>query len=211
MRYEDLDDIWKSIFELEWESLCNKSKAIASVITDENGNLISTGRNKIGEYTIPNPRVCHAETEAVRNLDISIYPNIKQYTLYAALEPCPMCLGTIVMGGIRRIVIGAHDDHGGAIELLDKSRYLSSKNIEIIWMPNIYGDIQRGLQTIRELLYNEDKAKLERMLMDFSVYNSSGVNAAKILVDNGLFVDLQKCRLENIINQMIKLIEESLN
>ena len=127
MRYEDLDDIWKSIFELEWESLCNKSKAIASVITDENGNLISTGRNKIGEYTIPNPRVCHAETEAVRNLDISIYPNIKQYTLYAALEPCPMCLGTIVMGGIRRIVIGAHDDHGGAIELLDKSRYLSSK------------------------------------------------------------------------------------
>ncbi len=208
MRYEDLDDIWKSIFELEWESLCNKSKAIASVITDENGNLISTGRNKIGEYTIPNPRVCHAETEAVRNLDISIYPNIKQYTLYAALEPCPMCLGTIVMGGIRRIVIGAHDDHGGAIELLDKSRYLSSKNIEIIWMPNIYGDIQRGLQTIRELLYNEDKAKLERMLMDFSVYNSSGVNAAKILVDNGLFVDLQKCRLENIINQMIKLVEE---
>ncbi|WP_051545552.1 nucleoside deaminase [Butyrivibrio sp. MC2021] len=208
MRYEDLDDIWKSIFELEWESLCNKSKAIASVITDENGNLISTGRNKIGEYTIPNPRVCHAETEAVRNLDISIYPNIKQYTLYAALEPCPMCLGTIVMGGIRRIVIGAHDDHGGAIELLDKSRYLSSKNIEIIWMPNIYGDIQRGLQTIRELLYNEDKAKSERMLMDFSVYNSSGVNAAKILVDNGLFVDLQKCRLENIINQMIKLIEE---
>lgn len=208
MRYEDLDDIWKSIFELEWESLCNKSKAIASVITDENGNLISTGRNKICEYTIPNPRVCHAETEAVRNLDISIYPNIKQYTLYAALEPCPMCLGTIVMGGIRRIVIGAHDDHGGAIELLDKSRYLSSKNIEIIWMPNIYGDIQRGLQTIRELLYNEDKAKLERMLMDFSVYNSSGVNAAKILVDNGLFVDLQKCRLENIINQMIKLIEE---
>ena len=208
MRYEDLDDIWKSIFELEWESLCNKSKAIASVITDENGNLISTGRNKIGEYTIPNPRVCHAETEAVRNLDISIYPNIKQYTLYAALEPCPMCLGTIVMGGIRRIVIGAHDDHGGAIELLDKSRYLSSKNIEIIWMPNIYGDIQRGLQTIRELLYNEDKAKLERMLMDFSVYNTSGVNAAKILVDNGLFVDLQKCRLENIINQMIKLVEE---
>ena len=76
MRYEDFDDIWKSIFELEWESLCNKSKAIASVITDENGNIISTGRNKIGEYTIPNPRVCHAETETVRNLDISIYPNI---------------------------------------------------------------------------------------------------------------------------------------
>ena len=208
MRYEDFDDIWKSLFELEWESLCNKSKAIASVITDENGNLISTGRNKIGEYTIPNPRVCHAETEAVRNLDISIYPNIKQYTLYAALEPCPMCLGTIVMGGIRRIVIGAHDDHGGAVELLGKSRFLSSKNVEVIWMPKIYGDIQRGLQTVRELLYNEDKAKLERMLADFSVFNSRGVNAAKKLADNGLFTDLQKCRPEDIIDQMINLIEQ---
>lgn len=208
MRYEDLDDIWKSIFELEWESLCNKSKAIAALIADENGNIISTGRNKVSEYAIPNPRVCHAETEAVRNLDVSVYPNIKQYTLYAALEPCPMCLGTIVMGGIRRIVIGAHDNHGGAVELLAKSSFLSSKNIDVIWMPKIYGDIQRGLQTIRELLYNEDKAKLEKMLTDFSVYNSLGVNAAKKIVDNGLLADLQKCRLEYIIDQMIGLIEE---
>ena len=208
MRYEDLNEIWKSIFELEWDSVRNKSKAIASVITDEKGNIISTGRNKVGEYAILNPRVCHAETEAVRNLDVNKYPNTKQYTLYAALEPCPMCLGTIVMGGIRRIVIGAHDDHGGATELLDKSRYLSSKNVEVIWMPEIYGNIQRGLQTIRELLYNVDKAKLEKMLTDFSVYNSLGVNAAKKLVDNGLFADLQKCSLENIVDQMIELIEE---
>ncbi len=207
MRYEDLDDIWKNIFELEWGSLKNKSKAIAALIIDENGNIISTGRNKVGEHTILNPRVCHAETEAVRNLDVGIYPNVKKYTLYAALEPCPMCLGTIVMGGIRRIVIGAHDDHGGAVELLDKSSFLSSKNIEIVWMPKIYGDIQRGLQTIRELLYNEDKVKLEKMLTDFSVYNSLGVNAAKKLVDNGLPADLQKCRVEEIINQMIELIE----
>ena len=77
MRYEDLDDIWKNIFELEWESLINKSKAIAALITDENGNIISTGRNKVGEHTILNPRVCHAETEAVRNLDVGIYPNVK--------------------------------------------------------------------------------------------------------------------------------------
>ena len=81
MRFEDLDDIWKRIFELEWESLYDKSKAIAAVITDENGYIISIGRNKTGEYAIPNPRVCHAETEAVRDLDIDQYLNFKQYTL----------------------------------------------------------------------------------------------------------------------------------
>lgn len=50
--------------------------------------------------------------------------------------------------------------------------------------------------------------KLKKMLKDFSVYNFLGVNAAKKLVDKGLLVDLQKCRLEYIINQMIKFIEE---
>ena len=123
MKFSELDDIWKRIFEMEWESVCNKSKAIAAVIVDENGKIISVGRNKIGETEIPNPRVSHAEVEAVRNLDINKYPNVKSYTLYAALEPCPMCLGTLVMGGIRKLIIGAHDDHGGAVELLGKSNF----------------------------------------------------------------------------------------
>ncbi len=100
MKYAELNHIWKRIFEAEWESVCHKSKAIAAVIVDENGEIIPEGRNKMGEVIIPNPRVNHAEVEAVRNLDIGKYPYVKSYTLYAALEPCPMCLGTLVMGGI---------------------------------------------------------------------------------------------------------------
>lgn len=87
------------------------------------------------------------------------------------------------MGGIRNVVIGAHDNHGGTIELIEKSKFLLSKNITVTWMPQFYGDIQRGLQAVKELLFNEDKDKLERMLADFSVYNSRGVDAAKILVN----------------------------
>ncbi len=34
--------------------------------------------------------------------------------------------------------------HGGAVELISISSYLSSKHIEIIWMSQIYGDTQRG-------------------------------------------------------------------
>ena len=187
MHYTELNKIWKRIFEAEWESVCHKSKAIAAVITDESGEIISEGRNKINEATIPNPRVNHAEVEAVRNLDIGKYPNVKSYILYAALEPCPMCLGTLVMGGIRKVVIGARDDHGGAIELLDKSSFLASKHMEVTWMPQIYGDIQRGLQAIKELLYNDDKGKLEMMLNDFSVYNGRGVRAARKMIEDGWF------------------------
>lgn len=209
MRYSELDNIWKRIFESEWESLCNKSKAIAAVIVDEQGNIISEGRNKVGESAIPNPRVSHAEVEAVRNLDIGRYPFVKTYTLYAALEPCPMCLGTLVMGGIRHVVIGAHDAHGGAVELIDKSSFLSSKHMIVTWMPQLYGDMQRGLQAIKELLYNEDRNKLEEMLADFSVYNSRGVNAARELVGTGILdSNPRDCSIEEIFDRMSELIEK---
>ncbi len=187
MKYQELNKLWKRIFELEWESLCETSKAIAALIVDENGEIISEGRNKIGEMTIPNPRVSHAEVEAIRNLDIIKYPFVKSYTLYAALEPCPMCMGTIIMGGIRNIVIAAKDDYGGAMHLINCSEYLKNKNIKITWMPQEYGDVQRAFQTIKELLYNGDKDHLNQKLKDFSVFNKRGVEAAKSLVENGYF------------------------
>lgn len=208
MDFQELETIWQKIFEMEWESVCHKSKAIAAVIVDETGNIISVGRNKIGETEIPNPRVSHAEVEAVRNLDVNKYPNVKLYTLYAALEPCPMCLGTLVMGGIRKVIIGAHDDHGGAVELLSKSNFLASKHVDVVWMPSLYGDVQRGLQTIKEILYNQDKEKLENMLADFSVYNSRGVNAAKKLFEDGWFENKtpDQYSIECIFNELSRSI-----
>ena len=52
MDFQELETIWQKIFEMEWESVCHKSKAIAAVIVDETGNIISVGRNKIGETEI---------------------------------------------------------------------------------------------------------------------------------------------------------------
>lgn len=187
MKYKDLDKYWQRIFELEWESLCEGSKAIAALIVSDHEEIISEGRNQIGENAIPNPRVLHAEVEAVRNLDLQKYPYVKLYTLYAALEPCPMCMGTLVMGGIRNVVIGAKDNYGGAMDLIEHSPFMKSKNIQVTWMPQEYGDMQRGFQTIKELLYNRDEEKLQKMLEDFSIYNARGVMTAKELVAEGFF------------------------
>lgn len=210
MKYDELNKYWQRIFELEWISLCGKSKAIAALIIDEEGNVISEGRNKIGENLIPNPRVQHAEVEAVRNLDVEKYPHVKSYTLYTSLEPCPMCMGTIVMGGIRNVVIGAHDDLGGAMGLIEHSSYLKSKNIRITWMPEIYGEVQRGLQSIKELLYNDNPNKLRSMMEDFSVYNKKGVMAAKQMVGSGMFSEKtpSEYSIDEIFNMLAELIEK---
>lgn len=209
MRYRELDTYWKRIFELEWVSLCEGSKAIAALIVSNDGEIISEGRNKIGEVAIPNPRVSHAEVEAIRNLDISKFPKVKTYTLYAALEPCPMCMGTLVMGGIRNVVIGAKDAHGGAMGLLEQNEYLKGKNIKVVWMPQAYGDVQRGFQALKELLYNTNEELLERMMADFSLYNKRGVLAAKELIDRGLFADKAPASysVEEIFDKLMMVME----
>lgn len=187
MNFATLPMHWKRIFELEWESLCEGSKAIAAVIADENGNIISEGRNQIYECNVPNPATAHAEAEAIRNLDVTKHPYKKSYTLYTGLEPCIMCMGTLVMGGIRRVEIAARDDFGGAMSLIEQFPFSRNKGIQINWLDNRLGDMQRAFQTIRELLYNDDKDKLDRMLTDFSFYNKSGVEAAESLVADGWF------------------------
>lgn len=209
MRYQELDMYWKRIFELEWISLCEGSKAIAALIVSSDGTIISEGRNQIGEEWIPNPRVSHAEVEAIRNLDIKRYPDVKTYTLYTALEPCPMCMGTMVMGGIRNIIIGTKDNHGGAMHLINHSEYLRNKNIQITWMPQEYGDVQRGFQALKELLYNTNIERLNRMMDDFSVYNKKGVMAAKELIQNGIFRDRKpdSYHVEEIFDRLMMLIE----
>ena len=150
MRYNDVESPWKRIFELSWQSICAGSKAIAAVILSEDGEIISEGRNQISEHNIPNPRLLHAEVEALRNLDIVKYPNLKEYTLYAGLEPCPMCIGTLAMSGLRKIVIATRDDFGGSMHLTEHSSFMKRKNFEITWLDNELGDIQRGFQIIRE-------------------------------------------------------------
>ena len=142
--------------------------------------------------------------------EIDLFPiNVKPYTLYAALEPCPMCMGTIVMGGIRNVVIGTKDAYGGAMGLLEKSEYLKGKNINVVWMPQEYGEVQRGFQALKELLYNTDEELLKRMMADFSVYNKKGVLAAKELIDEGLFDNKQpnSYSVEEIFDRLMLIIE----
>lgn len=189
MKYTELPSWWRRIFELEWESVCEGSKAIAAVITDSEGQILSEGRNQISECNVPNPATAHAEAEAIRNLDVSKYPYPKTYTLYAGLEPCIMCMGTLVMGHIRNVVIAARDDYGGAMHLLECSEFAKSKGIRVTFLDNELGDMQRAFQTVRELLWNQDKAKRSFMLQDFAVYNKRGVDAAVSLVEKGFFVN----------------------
>lgn len=210
MKYVDLPHPWKRIFELEWQSVCEGSKAIAAVILNENGEIISEGRNQISESNVLNPATAHAEAEAVRNLDVSKYPYPKTYTLYAGLEPCIMCMGTLVMGHIRNVVIAARDYSGGAMGLIDQFEFTQRRNIKVTWLDNELSHMQRAFQTIRELMYNHNEEKRKRMLKDFSVYNKIGVDAAIRLTEEGFFENraISDITAEEVFDELMCRMEQ---
>lgn len=97
------------VLALEAESLGNLP--IGSVIT-LHGEIIGRGQNAIWhpEYN-PNR---HAEIEALRAVPSELWRSSREMTLYTTLEPCLMCLGSILLHQIGRVLYGAADDYGGA-------------------------------------------------------------------------------------------------
>lgn len=81
-----------------------------------NEKIISTGENAV-VYPEYNPGR-HAEIEAIRSVPVHLWSQAKDMTLYTTLEPCIMCMSTIILHGIGRVVFGANDKLGGGSCLL---------------------------------------------------------------------------------------------
>ncbi len=148
--WSDLSPEWQLTFQLAWESFVRGSIPIGAIIFDRQGNVLSTGRNLMGENQIPNHRTAHAEAQCVRNLDTSLYQDYDQYHLYTTMEPCPMCLGTIVMGGVRNIHTAARDSYCGALHYLEADPYLRSKAVRVYPGSSEAAQVQIVLQTYHE-------------------------------------------------------------
>ncbi|HEX8174793.1 MAG TPA: nucleoside deaminase [Pyrinomonadaceae bacterium] len=60
----------------------------------------------------------HAETEALRQVPVELWPRSREMTCYTTLEPCVMCFGALLLHGVGRVVFGANDSEGGATAVL---------------------------------------------------------------------------------------------
>lgn len=85
------------------------------MIVDEAGEVVAEGANAPIASHDP---TAHAEIVALRAAaaklgNYRLKPNL---TLYVTLEPCAMCAGAISHARIARLVYGASDAKGGAVE-----------------------------------------------------------------------------------------------
>lgn len=88
----------------------------AVVVSD--GKILSQAHNETISSQDP---TAHAEIVAIRRAClIRNNHRLPGCDLYVTLEPCPMCLGALVQARIKRLVFGAHDPKGGAVESIMK-------------------------------------------------------------------------------------------
>lgn len=187
----DLSKEWQMAFEEAWISFKGGSIPIGAIITDEDGNVLMTGRNESGEERYPNHRVAHAEASCVRNLDIEKYPNLSEYHLYTTMEPCPMCMGTIVMGGIRKVHVAAKDRWCGALHYVEDDPYMKAKGMHIYVEEDEMEAVQLTQQTYHGLC--NDNGQLNKVTKAFQQDCPKAIELAQKLYEERY---LHKC-LEN--------------
>lgn len=89
---------------------------IGCVITGASGRVLSQNHNRREQLGDP---TAHAEVLCLRDAAAQIgHWRLEGATVYATLEPCPMCAGALVAARIARLVYAAHDPKGGAVDSL---------------------------------------------------------------------------------------------
>lgn len=108
-----------------------------AVITNENGEVISTGNNQVLKENDP---TAHAEIVAIRNAckKINTY-DLSKYSLYTSCQPCPMCLSAIIWANIKNVYFGCTKEDAGNIGFRDDIIYdfLKGNDVNLLNMKQI--------------------------------------------------------------------------
>lgn len=80
---------------------------IGSVVVLD-GKIISRGRARHQEHK---SQIRHAELNALLAAGENLWMDYKRTILFTSVEPCPMCLGAVVMADIPHIIFAIHDNN----------------------------------------------------------------------------------------------------
>ncbi len=103
---------------------------VGSVVV-QNGRVIADGFNQTEAGT---DATAHAEMLAIRRASQALGKwRLDDCDLYVTLEPCPMCIGAILLARIPRLFFGCYDARLGAVgSLFDLSQHPSvSQKVEV--------------------------------------------------------------------------------
>ncbi len=133
---------WQIAIGQAWTAYCAGSLPIGAVIVSPQTEVIAEGRNRVYDAAVDGDPLqlrhhfmAHAEQNAFLSLGFRHRekPETKQtlasYSLYTTLEPCDMCLGTLIQSGLKSVYYLIPDPVGGAVETLTATAHVRQKDI----------------------------------------------------------------------------------
>ena len=152
--WRELEPAWRAAFELAWEAFGAGTIPVGAVVTDADGTVLASGRNRITESSAPQgqifgSRVAHAEINALVQLGME-----RRYfdcTLWTTLEPCAQCIGAAWLSTIGRVAFAATDVYGGASKLIERQIEAadSARSFHMV----VHGPLDGPLAVFSELLH----------------------------------------------------------
>jgi tRNA(Arg) A34 adenosine deaminase TadA len=109
--WESLDRPWQVAFSLAWEAFVEGSVPVGAVLCDENGAILSIGRNRwFSTDTVPRQisgsSIAHAEINALATLPFGYYP---RHVLYTTVEPCLLCTAAVGLSHVGTVRFALED------------------------------------------------------------------------------------------------------
>lgn len=132
----DYEYFMRKALELAKRAFAEGEFPVGCVITYQ-AKVIATGSRKNTKGDFKN-EIDHAEMVALRGLSaLTEDIDAGQLTIFSTMEPCLMCLGAIMLSGIRKIVYAYEDVMGGgtSCDLSGLKPLYSNNHISIV--PNI--------------------------------------------------------------------------
>ncbi|GGA84773.1 nucleoside deaminase [Ornithinibacillus halotolerans] len=98
-------------------------RAIGTVIVHHN-EIIARGSNKIESY---DNNLLHAEIDAMNKCGSYLRKHARECVIYTTVEPCIMCLSSIVMGNIRSVVYAREDKYMNMKPFIQSNPYIEKR------------------------------------------------------------------------------------
>ena len=129
--------------ELSWRE---GGVPVGAVLATEDGTIVARGHNQRVQSGDP---TSHGETQCIRNAGRR--RDWRELTLVTTLSPCPMCAGTAVLLGFRRVLIGERNSYQGA------EAWLSQAGIAVECLDDPRSEeLMQRMQRERPDLWRED-------------------------------------------------------
>jgi tRNA(adenine34) deaminase len=134
--WETLPEPWRACVDLAWDAYRAGSLPIGAVVTDERGNVLSRGRNRIYEHsgeggTLFGHRLAHAEVNTLIKLDYDRH-DPRACTLWTTTEPCPLCAGALRMADLGELRFASREPWAGSTAMFETVPYLKNGKVRVI-------------------------------------------------------------------------------